>query len=91
MLHCYGGKFYVGHTDNLERRMAQHQYGEVKGFTKDYLPVKLVWSEEFPTRLQAMEMERKLKGWGRLKKLALIRGDWDEISQLSRGRKRTEG
>ncbi len=90
MLHCRGGKFYVGHTDNLEQRIAQHQHGEIPGFTKNHSPVALVWSEEFPTRLEALAMERRLKGWGRPKKLALIRGDWSEISRLSRGAKRQD-
>ncbi len=85
MLHCNAGRFYVGHTDDLERRMAQHGTGQIRGFTRDYLPVTLVWSEEFPTRNEALSAERKLKGWSRAKKLALIRGDWVEISRLAKG------
>ena len=86
MLHCRGGKFYVGHTDDLERRMAQHQSGTLAGFTRDHLPVALVWSDTFPTRYEAQVAERKLKGWSRAKKLALIRGDWDSISRLAKGK-----
>jgi predicted GIY-YIG superfamily endonuclease len=86
MLHVNGGKFYVGHTDNLERRIAQHEMGFLPGFTRDHLPVKLVWSQEFTTRHEAMEAERRLKGWSRAKKLALIRGDWDRISLLAKSR-----
>ena len=86
MLHCNAGRFYVGHTDDLDRRIAQHETGALPGFTRDYLPVKLVWSESFPTRYEAQMAERKLKGWSRAKKLALIRGDWDEISRLARNK-----
>ena len=86
MLHCNAGRFYVGHTDDLDRRIAQHETGALPGFTRDYLPVKLVWSESFPTRYEAQTAERKLKGWSRAKKLALIRGDWDEISRLARNK-----
>ncbi|HEX8216765.1 MAG TPA: GIY-YIG nuclease family protein [Allosphingosinicella sp.] len=86
MLHCNAGRLYVGHTDDLERRMAQHETGQVRGFTCEYLPVALVWSEEFPTRAEALAAERRLKGWSRAKKLALIRGDWSEIGRLARGR-----
>jgi len=68
ILHCNGGKFYVGHTDNLEQRIAQHQTGYFPGFTKAHLPVKLVWSDSFPTRDEARAMERRLKGWSRGKK-----------------------
>jgi len=84
MLHCNGGSLYVGHTDNLEHRIGQHEQGEIPGFTRDHLPVKLVWSETFSQRIEALEMERRIKGWSRAKKLALIRGDWEEISRLSR-------
>ena len=84
MLHCQGGTYYTGHTDNLERRVAGHQHGLVKGFTSDKLPAELVWSAEFPSRLEAISAERRIKGWSRLKKMALIRGDWDEISRLAR-------
>ena len=86
MLHCNAGRFYVGHTDDLERRMAQHESGQVPGFTRDYLPVTLAWSESFPLRAEALAAERKIKGWSRAKKLALIRGDWNEISRLAKGR-----
>ena len=86
MLHCNAGLFYVGHTDDLERRVAQHEQGTVRGFTRDHLPVQLVWSEAFTTREEALAAERKIKGWSRAKKLALIRGDWNEISLLARGR-----
>jgi predicted GIY-YIG superfamily endonuclease len=86
MLHCRGGKFYTGHTDNLEVRLAQHQSGQIRGFTSKLLPVELVWSQEFPTRIEALEAERRIKGWSRAKKMALIRGDWAEISRLAKGR-----
>jgi putative endonuclease len=86
MLHCRGGSFYVGHTDNLEDRVAQHQSGSIRGFTRDHLPVKLVWSQEFSTRYEALAAERQIKGWTRAKKLALIRGDWEQISALAKSR-----
>jgi putative endonuclease len=86
MLHCAGGAFYVGHTDDLEQRVAEHEQGAVAGFTRDHLPVRLVWSEPFASREDALTMERRLKGWGRAKKMALIRNDWDRISLLARGR-----
>jgi predicted GIY-YIG superfamily endonuclease len=86
MLHCRGGAFYVGHTDDLERRVAQHEMGAIKGFTSDRLPVQLVWSQEFPTRFEAKEAEHRLKGWSRAKKMALIRGDWEGISRSAKGK-----
>jgi putative endonuclease len=44
----------------------------------------LVWSQEFPSRYEALSAERQIKGWSRAKKLALIRGDWVLIAALSR-------
>ena len=87
MLHCADRTFYVGHTDNLEIRMAQHESGALRGYTSTRLPVTLVWSENFQTRIEAVEAERRLKGGSRAKKLALIRSDWAQISELSRGQK----
>jgi len=86
MLDCNAGRLYVGHTDDLEHRIAQHETGALPGFTRDHLPVKLVWSEAFPSRHEALSAERKIKGWSRTKKLALIRGDWDEISRLAKSK-----
>jgi predicted GIY-YIG superfamily endonuclease len=86
MLHCNAGRLYVGHTDTLEARIARHQSGSVRGFTRSYLPVKLVWSQEFPTRYEALTTERQVKGWSRAKKLALIREDWPEISRLAKSK-----
>ena len=86
MLHCAGGVFYVGHTDDLERRIAQHEAGALPGFTRARLPVALVWSQEFGERSEALAMERRIKGWSRPKKLALIRGDWNAIQRLSRNK-----
>ena len=86
ILHCNGGLLYVGHTDNLDNRIAQHESGAIPGFTCDHLPVKLIWSEAFDTRVEALEAERRLKGWSKAKKLALVRGDWALISTLAKGK-----
>ena len=83
MLHCRGGAFYVGHTDDLDRRIAEHESGAIPGFTADRLPVSLVWSEGFQTRDDALAAERRIKGWRRAKKLALIRGDWEAVRRLA--------
>jgi predicted GIY-YIG superfamily endonuclease len=87
MLRCADGSYYVGHTDNLERRIGMHVTGECDGHTSTRRPVELVWSQDHATREDALAAERQLKGWGRTKKEALIRGDWAEIQRLARGRK----
>lgn len=86
LLHCHGGSFYVGHTDDLERRIGEHKSGLITGFTADHLPVEHVWSQEFTTRDEAKVAEKQIKGWSRAKKLALIRGDWERISALAKGK-----
>jgi predicted GIY-YIG superfamily endonuclease len=84
MLHCADGHFYVGHSDDIDARIGAHQSGLMPGFTSTRLPVTLVWSDEFPSRYEALQAERQIKGWSRAKKLALIRGDWPSISALAR-------
>ncbi len=86
ILRCVDGSYYTGHTDNLENRLSLHQEGKVEGYTSTRLPVELVYSEEFSTRLEVLEHERQIKGWSRKKKEALMRGDWAEISRLARSR-----
>ncbi len=85
ILRCADNSYYTGHTDNLEERIAKHQAGEVEGYTSTRLPVSLLFSEEFPTREEALACERQIKGWSRRKKEALMRGDWIEVSRLARG------
>jgi len=84
ILLCADGRYYTGHTDELERRIAQHQSGEIEGFTSSRLPVQLMWSQDFPTRPEALETELRIKKWSRAKKEALIRGDWAAISHFAK-------
>ena len=78
--------FYTGHTDDLERRIGDHKSGLVRGFTQNLLPLELVWTQEFVTRDEAKAAEKQIKGWSKRKKLALIRGDWAEISRLAKSK-----
>ena len=84
MLRCSDGSYYIGHTDSLERRIAQHQHGELPGYTHNRRPVTLMWSQDFPSRIEALAAERQLKGWTRAKKEALAVGDWDAVRFLAR-------
>ncbi len=86
MFKCSDDNFYTGHTDNLEQRYAQHRSGFFTGYTYKRRPVELVWSEDFPSRYEAMEAEKRIKGWTRSKKQALIDGDWDLLCELARNR-----
>ena len=84
ILRCADNSYYTGHTDNLEERIAKHQMGETEGYTTTRLPVTLMFSEDFPTREEALMCERQIKCWGRKKKEALMRKDWAEMSRLAR-------
>ncbi len=86
MLKCADASYYVGHTDNIEQRLSQHKSGKISGYTATRLPVELMWMENFNSRDEAFFAERKIKGWSRKKKEALINGDWQAISKLSKNR-----
>jgi putative endonuclease len=83
MLRCSDGRYYAGHTDDLERRVGQHSQGGFCDFTARRQPVTLVWSEVFSTRIEALEAERRIKGWTRAKKEALIASDWRRLHELA--------
>jgi len=42
MLRCADGTYYTGHTDNLDQRVAQHQSGDIQGYTFDRRPIELM-------------------------------------------------
>ena len=85
MLRCADGSYYTGHTDNLEFRIAQHLAGAIPGcYTFSRRPLECVFSQDLVTREEALVSERRIKGWNRKKKQAMIRGDWDEVSRLAR-------
>src|SRR3984893_4660144 len=84
ILRCADGSYYVGTTrGSLERRGAQHQDGAYDGYTAHRRPVTLVFHQHFPRIEDAIAAERKVKGWRRDKKEALIRGDYAALQELS--------
>src|SRR5688572_21675636 len=91
ILRCSDGSYYVGHTDDLDMRVAQHERGEFPGYTHKRRPVTLVWSESFPSRDEAFAAERRIKGWSRAKKEALIAGDWQRIRELAKKKRPAQG
>ena len=87
MLQCADRSYYVGHTDELEKRVLQHERGELRGYTSTRRPVRVVFTQKFASREEALAAERQIKGWSRKKKEALVRGEWTEVSRLSQRRK----
>jgi tRNA/rRNA methyltransferase len=84
ILDCADRSYYTGHTDDLEKRLAQHQSGAIRGYTYERRPVELVWCEDFPTREEALSAEVRIKNWSRAKKEALIAKDWERLKRFSR-------
>lgn len=75
---------YTGVTNNLERRIAEHQAGIIPGFTKKYNVIKLVYFEHGQDVHAAIQRERQIKGWLRKKKNALIETinpEWRDLSK----------
>lgn len=68
----------------------QDQGREIPGYTAERRPVELVWAEEFQDVQDAIAAERRIEGWSRAKKEALLRGDWEAISRLG-SRAKTRG
>jgi putative endonuclease len=88
ILRCGDGAYYVGTTrDSLETRVAQHNDGSFGGFTSLRRPVELVFHQEFERIADAISAESQVKGWRRVKKEALISGQYDLLPELAkRGR-----
>lgn len=67
------GVLYVGVTNHLERRVAQHKEKRLPGFTKRYAVTRLVFFEPYGDIRNAIAREKEIKAWRREKKLALVR------------------
>ena len=89
MLRCSDGSYYVGLTrEGLDKRISEHHDGRFLGYTHGRRPVELVWSQNFQWLTDAIACERRIKGWRRDKKEALVRGDYAALPGLARTAKR---
>jgi putative endonuclease len=86
ILRCADGSYYVGSArgDSLDKRIGEHQGGENPDYTSTRRPVTLVFAEQFARITDAIDAERRIKGWSRAKKEALIRGDWSLVQWLAK-------
>ena len=91
ILKCSDGSFYTGSTTNLLKRFNEHNFGEGSNWTKNQLPIKLVFSQEMPDKNQAYVVEQQIKKWTRAKKQALINGQWDLLKYFSKKPKFRKG
>jgi len=75
---------YTGVTNNLERRVYEHKHKIIPGFTSKYHITRLAYYEETDNINQAIAREKQIKGWLRLKKIALIESvnpEWKDLSE----------
>jgi putative endonuclease len=66
------GTLYIGMTSNLRKRVFEHKFHRVEGFTDQWDIERLLYFESFDEVVRAINREKQLKGWRRLKKIALI-------------------
>lgn len=72
MLECKDGTYYTGWTNNLDKRLKDHNDGKGAKYTKARLPVSLIYYEEFQTKEEAMRREYAIKHMTRSEKNKLV-------------------
>ncbi len=72
ILECKDGSLYTGWTNNLEKRVKDHNDGKGAKYTKSRRPVVLVYHEEFDTKEEAMRREYEIKHMSRKEKQDII-------------------
>jgi putative endonuclease len=83
ILQCKDGSYYVGSTQDLMRRLSQHQNGTGALHTACRLPVRLVYYETYHRVDAAYKRERQLHNWSRKKKEALINGYTEQLREYA--------
>ena len=86
ILQCNDKSYYTGSTTNLKERLSQHALGFGANYTKERLPVKLVYFEEFQNIEYAFIREKQVQKWSRKKKEALINGNIEMLKIYSKSK-----
>jgi putative endonuclease len=84
IIECRDGSYYVGSTWDLARRIEEHNAGVGAKYTRPSRrrPVRLVFALEFERINEAFAFEKRVQGWSRAKRQALIDGRWDDLPAL---------
>ena len=93
ILRCADGSYYTGmsRSPDLDKRVSEHNMRlSPESYTASRLPVSLIYSENFELIVDAVAAERKIKGWSRAKKEALIKGDWEEVQRMAKRKSRRD-
>lgn len=72
ILLCKDGSLYTGITNNLKKRILEHQKGKGGRYTRSHKVIKLIYQEELPTHPQALKREAEIKSWSRARKIKLL-------------------
>jgi len=82
---CADNSYYIGITNNLEKRIEQHNEGiNRRCYTFKRRPVTLKWNIQCTNPEEAIKIEKQLKGWSRKKKEALIKENWRDLVRFSK-------
>lgn len=73
ILLCEGNSLYTGATNDLEKRFHTHKSGKGGAYTRSHKPIKLLYSEQFETKSQALKRENEIKSWSRTKKIVTLK------------------
>lgn len=84
ILRCSDNSLYCGQTNNLKRRINEHNFDKNKSakYLRAKKPVKLIFFEEYSTLQEAMKREIQIKKWTKAKKEALVKKDYKLLKQL---------
>ncbi len=77
ILQCADDTLYTGITNDLERRIAEHEAGQGAKYTKGRGPFQLVYQESCEDRGLASKRENEIKSWDRKAKLLLVAANAD--------------
>jgi putative endonuclease len=83
ILKCSDGSFYTGMTNDVERRLFEHNTSTKRSYILNRKPLKLVWVSDELGIQDAILLEKQIKGWRREKKIALISEKFEELPDLS--------
>ncbi len=86
ILYCNNDSFYVGFSNNVEKRIKVHQSNNGARYTKQNKPIKIVYVEGPLPQIDAVKRERQIKRWSKAKKEALILSDIIKLKNLSSGK-----
>ena len=85
ILKCSDDSYYTGVTSNLTQRMYQHESAFYPDcYTASRRSLELVFYAEFTNIGFAIDKEKQIKKWSRVKKEALINGDYDALPNLAK-------